>query len=241
VAESTWSRWRRRQANGLIHAAWDRLREAGAVAPGTRFAERFAAFGEGSVIGFPTSTIYGERQIHIGEETLIGRWVTLAAGYGPHQTTVPPRALVIGDRCVIGERCGLVAHESIEIGDDVWFGQEIYVTDANHGFEDLGRPIGQQLGPHEPVSIGSGSWVGHGTVILPGARIGRHVVVAAGSVVRGEVPDNTVVGGVPARVIRTIEGRRDDETAAEFPELAASEGYAFGRARIGERHPRSSN
>ena len=50
--------------------------------------------------------------------------------------------------------------------------------------------------------IGDGSWLGHGTVVLPGARIGRHVVVAAGSVVTGELPDRCVAAGAPARPIR---------------------------------------
>ncbi|QXC63534.1 acyltransferase [Aquihabitans sp. G128] len=115
---------------------------------------------------------------------------------------MPERALVIGDRCVIGLRSGIVAHESIEIGDDVWFGQDVYVTDANHGYSDPGTPIGRQLGPHDPVRIGSGTWIGHGAVILPGTTLGRNVVVAAGSVVRGDVPDHAVIGGVPAKVIR---------------------------------------
>jgi acetyltransferase-like isoleucine patch superfamily enzyme len=56
---------------------------------------------------------------------------------------------------------------TITIGDDVWFGQEIYVTDANHGFSDLSVPFGRQLGPHDPVTIGDGTWIGHGAVILP--------------------------------------------------------------------------
>jgi len=193
-----------RAVNGLIHRSWAWMQANGAVGPDSRAAERFGSFGEGSILGFPWSTLYGEGQIHIGRETLIATWATLATGYGPDQTTVPPRALVIGDRCVVGLRCGIVAHESIEIGDDVWFGQEIYVTDANHGFSDLTVPFGRQLGPHDPVRIGDGTWIGHGAVILPGARVGKSVVVAAGAVVRGEVPDYSVVGGVPAKVIRTL-------------------------------------
>jgi acetyltransferase-like isoleucine patch superfamily enzyme len=55
------------------------------------------------------------------------------------------------------------------------------------------------------VEIGAGSWIGHGTIVLPGTRIGRQVVVGAGSVVRGEVPDHAVVAGVPARVVRRFE------------------------------------
>jgi acetyltransferase-like isoleucine patch superfamily enzyme len=55
---------------------------------------------------------------------------------------------------------------------------------------------------NRPVSIGAGSWLGAGAIILPGASIGRNVVVAAGSVVRGRVPDRCVVAGVPAKIIR---------------------------------------
>ncbi|WP_219942027.1 acyltransferase [Iamia sp. SCSIO 61187] len=232
MSETRFQVLRRRLVNEAIQQGWRRVRKAGGIAPGTMAADRFGTFGDGSIVGFPTATLYGEKQMHIGEETLIGCWATLAAGYTPEQTTVPPRALVIGDRCVIGLRCGIVAHESIEIDDDVWFGQDVFITDANHGFDDLDIPIGQQLGPHQPVRIGSGSWIGHGAVILPGSQIGRHVIVAAGSVVRGEVPDYSVVGGVPAKVIRT-RTRDDDRTRPDaHPELRPRGEYAFSRSKL---------
>jgi len=154
MPESRLHRAVRRVVNEAIQRGWYQVRAFGAIAPGTNIAERFGSFGENSIIGFPTSALFGERHI--------------------------------------------------EIGDDVWFGQDIYVTDSNHGFSELDVPIGRQLGPRDPVSIGSGSWIGHGAVILPGSRVGRNVVVAAGSVVRGEVPDHCIVGGVPARVIRSL-------------------------------------
>jgi acetyltransferase-like isoleucine patch superfamily enzyme len=95
-----------------------------------------------------------------------------------------------------------VAHHSILIGDDVFTGPYIYVTDQNHGYEDPDMPIGRQWPRNAAVSIGSGSWLGAGVVVLPGACIGRNVVVAAGSVVRGNIPDHCVVAGVPARIVR---------------------------------------
>ena len=64
----------------------------------------------------------------------------------------------------------------------------VYITDQNHGYDDLDLPISRQAMPERPVRIGAGSWLGHGTVVLPGATIGRHVVVGANSVVRGEIP-----------------------------------------------------
>jgi acetyltransferase-like isoleucine patch superfamily enzyme len=110
--------------------------------------------------------------------------------------------LRIGDRCVIGRGSHIVAHYSITIGDDVFTGPYVYITDQNHGYTDPDVPIGRQWPSNAAVSIGSGSWLGAGVIILPGAVIGRNVVVAAGSVVRGEVPDCCVIAGVPARVIR---------------------------------------
>lgn len=200
--------WARRLGNEVVHRGWYQLRSFGAIAPGTRRAEAFGSFGAGSIVAFPPASLFGEASIHIGEGTLIAPWVSLAAGYSPDQLDVPPRALVIGDRCVVGIRSGLVAHHSIEVGDDVWFGQDVYVTDSNHGFDDPDLPIGLQLGTPEPVVIGSGSWIGHGAVILPGARLGRNVVVAAGSVVLGgEIADHAVIAGVPGRVIRIAHER----------------------------------
>lgn len=222
-----------RVVNEIVQKGWARLRVAGAIAPGTAAAERFGSFGEGSVIAFPTATIYGEAQIHIGTRTMVSTWCTLAAGYSPTQTTVAPRALVIGDRCVIGMRSGIVAHESITLGDDVWFGQDIYVTDANHGYQDPDIPPGLQLGVHEPVVIGSGTWIGHGSVVLPGTTIGRNVVVAAGSVVRGEIPDHSIVGGVPGRIIRRHEPgvgwMRPDGTGAVTPEVSTPDPALLAR------------
>ncbi len=220
---------RRRLLNEAIHRSWRWVQSRGAVFPGTIRAERFGTFGANSLLGFPVATLYGEPSIHIGEGTLIASWVTLAAGYGPDQADVPERALVIGDRCLINVRCGIVAHESIEIGDDVWFGQGVYITDANHGFEALDVPIGKQLGDHQPVSVGKGCWLGHGAVILPGSRIGRQCVVAAGSVVRGEVPDHSVVAGVPAKVIRTLDDGSRAHIAGRLDDYVEPLASGFGR------------
>ncbi|HEY3881348.1 MAG TPA: acyltransferase [Trebonia sp.] len=76
------------------------------------------------------------------------------------------------------------------------------LTDQNHGYEDPDTPIGRQFPVNRPVSVGAGSWLGAGAIILPGTAIGRNVVVAAGSVVRGEIPDRSVVAGIPAKVVR---------------------------------------
>lgn len=196
---------RRRWVSAAVQAGWGWLDRAGEIVPGTRAADAFGSFGAGSCIGFPAATLMNVGSIHLGERTLIGRQATLSVGYGPGDAGAPARGLVIGDGCVIGARTSLTAHASIVLGNDVWCGQDVFVSDASHGYQQPGLPIGQQFGEHTPVVIGDGCWIGHGAIVLPGARLGRNVVVAAGSVVRGEVEDHAIVAGVPARVVRRHE------------------------------------
>jgi acetyltransferase-like isoleucine patch superfamily enzyme len=186
----------------LVRWTWRHARELGAIGPRSRIAQRFGSFGAGSIITFPYETLVNVEHIHIGSATVISRYVSLTAGWMPDQPDLPDRVLTIGDRCLIGRGSTVIAHQSIEIGDDVWTGHHVHVTDMNHGYEDLDVTISRQSQPEAPVSIGSGSWLGHGVVVLPGSRIGRHVVVGAGSVVTGELPDHSVAVGAPARVIR---------------------------------------
>jgi carbonic anhydrase/acetyltransferase-like protein (isoleucine patch superfamily) len=189
-------RWR------LVHWGWQAAQRAGMITAGTPAGQRFAAFGPGSLAAFPPGSMFGERWIAIGADTLIGALVSLSAGMVPGQDLGPMPVLRIGDRCVIGRGSHIVAHHSLVIGDDVFTGPYVYITDQNHSYADPDEPIGRQMPHNAAVQIGSGSWLGAGAVVLPGACIGRNVVVAAGSVVRGTVPDRCVVAGVPARVVR---------------------------------------
>jgi len=192
-----------RVAGDAIQAAWNALVHFGAMGPRHRRARKFHRFGAGSMIAFPPTVVFGEGRIAIGERTTIGPLASISAGMPVHADLRGDPIITIGDRCMLGKGIGIVAHERVVIGDDIWTGHYIYITDQNHGYEELDLPIGTQMWKNEPVSIGDGSWLGHGCVILPGSRIGRHVVVAAGAVVAGlDAPDNSVVAGVPARVVR---------------------------------------
>ena len=192
----------RRAFAGALQWAWSRATVAGAIGPGQAAARRFGAFGEGSFIAFPPTAIYNERYIRIGSGTRIGPYVSLSVGMAVGQVPVSDPVITIGDRCLIGRGSGIVGHLSIEIGDDVFTGHHVYITDQNHGYEDVTTPIGLQTMPERPVKIGDGSWLGHGSIVLPGVTIGSHVVVAGGSVVTGDLPDRCVAAGNPARVIR---------------------------------------
>jgi serine acetyltransferase len=198
----------RRRARGVaadaIHEAWRLAGVIGAVGPDDARGRRFAAMGHGSCIAFPPGAVFGERLISIGASTLIGPNVSLAVGMHPDEPLQVPGGVVIriGDRCVIGRGVSIIGRCSIEIEDDVTTGPNVYITDHNHSYEDLTIPIGRQWPAEDPVRIGAGSWLGTGVVVLPGATIGRHVTVAAGSVVRGTIPDRAVVAGVPAKIVR---------------------------------------
>jgi acetyltransferase-like isoleucine patch superfamily enzyme len=192
-------------AQRAVHAALRWVDRVGEVVPGTPLADGFGSFGEGACIDFPPATLLNTHAIHVGAHTLVGRQATLAAGYHPGDHRLPPRALVIGERCVLGARTSITAHERIELGDGVFCGQNVFITDASHGYQDPSTPVGRQFGRHDPVVVGDGTWIGHGAVILPGARLGRNVVVAAGAVVRGAVEDFAVVAGNPAVVVRRLE------------------------------------
>ncbi len=188
----------------MVQAGWAAAIELGAIGPHSRRARRFGRFGDGSVICFPPNALFNEQYISIGEATMFGPQITLSAGMVPGQQMVSDPVITVGDRCLFGKGSGIVGHLEIVIGDDVWTGHHVYITDQNHGYDDLTLPISRQVMPERRVSIGSGSWLGHGTVVLPGATIGRHVVVGANSVVTGELPDNCVAAGVPARVIKRL-------------------------------------
>ncbi len=195
-------RRRRALVANAIQAGWRRLQQAGTVTAESAAGQRFAAFGPGSLMAFPTGSVYGERWIEIGDRTMIAEQVTICAGMAPGLDLGPDVVLRVGDNCVIGRGSHIVAHHSIEIGDDVFTGPYVYITDQNHSYADVDVPVGRQWPVNGSVRIGAGSWLGTGSIILPGADIGRNAVVAAGAVVRGPVPDYAVVGGVPAKVIK---------------------------------------
>jgi acetyltransferase-like isoleucine patch superfamily enzyme len=114
--------------------------------------------------------------------------------------------VTIGDYTRIGIHCTVIG--PVCIGHHVNLAQGITVTALNHNFADTNRRIDEQGISTKPVVIGDDVWIGANAVILPGVTIGRHVVVAAGAVVTKDVPDSCVVAGIPAKVVKKLEGVR---------------------------------
>lgn len=113
-------------------------------------------------------------------------------------------AASIGDRAYVGPRCHL---GWALIGDDALLAAGVHVPSGakTHGIDDLSIAIRDQPTTKSPVRIGNGTWIGSAAVVM--ADVGHDAVIAAGAVVTRPVPDLTIAGGVPARVIR----RRDEQ------------------------------
>lgn len=115
----------------------------------------------------------------------------------------------LGEELIIGDNVGIAANAFIamrgklEIGDNTIFGPGVSIHCENHNFSDLETPIRLQGATRKGVKIGKDCWIGSKAVILDGVTIGDHVIVAAGAVVTKDVPDYSIVGGVPAKVIKT--------------------------------------
>ena len=91
----------------------------------------------------------------------------------------------------------------VHIGNHVMIGPNTLITTVGHPLTPMGRR--QHLASAKPVTIGDDVWLGGNVTILPGVSIGNNVIVAAGAVVTKDIPDNTLVAGVPAKKIRDLE------------------------------------
>ena len=110
------------------------------------------------------------------------------------------RFIRLGKNVFINHACSFLDIGGITIEDDVQIGPRVNLTSENHPLEPADR---QTLIP-KPVVIKRNAWIGAGATILPGVTIGENAVVAAGAVVSRDVPPNSVVAGIPAKVVKTI-------------------------------------
>lgn len=111
--------------------------------------------------------------------------------------------VVIGDRTKVGLSNTLIG--PVTIGNDVRLAQNITVSGLNHNYEGIDAPIHVQGVSTAPIRIDDETWIGANSVVLAGVSIGKHCVVAAGSIVTRSIPDYSVVAGNPARIIKRFD------------------------------------
>lgn len=118
----------------------------------------------------------------------------------------PASAIRIGARCAINYDAYFDGSGGIQMGDDCLLGPRVSIFSSNHGFESVCGLIREQPKSFSRVEIGDNVWIGAHVVILAGSRIGSNCVIAAGSVVKGELSSGAIYGGVPVKLIRRIDG-----------------------------------
>lgn len=130
---------------------------------------------------------------------ILGRWVHIG---DENRLRCHEGTLTIGDKCVLGRDNTVNTYLDIEIGASTIIADWVYICDFDHVTQDVHTPIKDQGLIKSAVRIGPDVWIGVKASILRGAHIGHGSVVAAHSVVRGEIPALSIVGGVPGRVLK---------------------------------------
>lgn len=171
-----------------------------------RMRRKYLHFGSKSRIQVPCE-VNNARLMHIGDNVCIrnNAWI-----YAKANPEVQGPNLYIGDNSYIGRFAHICAYHKVHIGKNALIADKVFITSADHGYEDIDQPIRTQKLKLAPVAIGEDTWIGENAVILPGVTIGKHCVVAANSVVKRDVPDYSVVAGQPAKVIKlydTVAGK----------------------------------
>lgn len=127
----------------------------------------------------------------LGADSTIEDFCTINNGVGD---------VLIGDRCRVGMSNVIIG--PVTIGNDVILAQNIVLSGLNHGYEDITLPPHNQPVTKKKITLEDEVWIGANAVVVAGVTIGKHSVVAAGSIVTKDVPPYTVVAGNPARIIK---------------------------------------
>jgi len=108
--------------------------------------------------------------------------------------------VIIGVRTRVGLSNTIIG--PVNIGDDVRLAQNVVLSGLNHNYQEIGSPIHEQGVTTKPIVIENESWIGANVVIVPGVKVGKHSIIAAGSVVTKDIPKYSVAAGNPARVLK---------------------------------------
>jgi acetyltransferase-like isoleucine patch superfamily enzyme len=153
----------------------------------------------------PKTRTFFKPHIHNRGRIDIGRGVRLNSNWAPLElVTGPAGAIEIADGVYINYGTLISAQARVRIGANVMVGNYSIIADTD--IPGIAEPGGSPAVEARPVDIGDGAWLAARVTVLPGARIGAGAVIAAGSVVAGDIPAGAVAGGIPARVLKPAAG-----------------------------------
>lgn len=150
----------------------------------------------------------GQKNISIGDYTTINRNTVLGCWTKYGNQEFSNASITIGNNCHIGEYNQITACNKITIGDGLLTGRYVLISDNSHGRlsdeDSIIIPHHRELKSKGEVVIGNNVWIGDKVSVLAGVHIGNNVIVAANAVVTKDVPNNCVVAGVPAKVVKSL-------------------------------------
>lgn len=149
----------------------------------------------------------GQRNICIGNGTFIGHHTILGSWIEYGDEVFTPQ-IILGNNCSIGDYNHITAINKITIGNGVLTGRFVYIGDSAHGGlsleESIIPPVKRKLLSKGEIIIGQNVWIGDKVTILGGVTIGDNAIIGAGSVVNCNVPSNSMVAGVPAKLVKQV-------------------------------------
>lgn len=128
----------------------------------------------------------------------LGRWSWIGDG---SKIRAHEGVISLGAKSVLGQECTLSCYQRIAIGRECIIADHTMMIDFDHNIDDVERPIRKQGIRKRDVRVGNNVWIGHGARVLRGVSVGDNVVIGTSAVVTHDVPDDAIVGGVPATVI----------------------------------------
>lgn len=153
----------------------------------------FKHIGNMTYIGKPCF-IEGRKRISVGNRTRIFPGIRMEA--------IGSGEISIGDNCAIEQNVHITSGGGLSIGDDVTILGNVCITNIDHEYQNIDQSVLEQSNIVSHTSIGQGSFLGYGSIIQAGTQLGKHCIVGANSVIRGEFPDYSVIVGSPGRIVK---------------------------------------
>lgn len=142
--------------------------------------------------------IEGRKRISVGNRTRIFPGIRMEA--------IGSGEISIGDNCAVEQNVHIISEGNrLTIGDNTTISANVFISNVDHQYEDINKSVMDQPLVEKKTEIGEGSFIGYGASILAGTTLGKHCIVGSNAVVKGIYPDNCIIAGVPARIIKRMD------------------------------------